>query len=437
MYISSPPGTIALAGHFMPPEEHRKLSEMGLNAYGEDKSLTILQFMRDLEWVYISYEEGGVISLKPTEQGLSFFERGMTGEFEEEYGTLYDLIRNYLKEYLKDPEDIIDVAIELADYYSKSGNFTRAIDVGSTLITLGNKKRNYRALAKAHDIYANANLMKLDSGFAKNHYETCILYSERSNDLKSSARGYMGLGSVSGYSQDLNSAIQYYEKAFLIFKEKNDETGMNQVKLNEALVYGAMRKFKEFFEMNEEAKRYFIRSGDKQHLEYCYVNESVILLNLGRINEAIDSVVEAYETAKEAHNKRVMSLSGLNIARIYLLTNRAGDAFEYINDAYEYFRKNLDTNGVALCYDLYCTYYVAMGDLKSADSNLERMLKNYQVKNFARGIVDGYTSYIRTMKIYDYPDSQIIQKIDEFRSLNHIQKNLKLFNEVINEIIEG
>lgn len=437
MYISSPPGTIALAGYLMPLEEHRKLSEMGLNAYGEEKSLTILQFMRDLEWVYISYEEGGVISLKPTEKGLEFFERGMSDEFETEYGTLYDLIKNYLREYLKDPENVIEASTDLADYYLKSGNYTRAIDLGSNLITLGNKKKNFRALARAHDIYANSNLVKLDLPFAKNHYEKCIMYSERSNDLRSAAKGYMGLGSVSGYSQELDKSIEYYEKAYMLFKEIDDSPGMYQVKLNEAYTYGALRRFNEFFSMNNEAKEYFSKIGDKHRLEYCYLNEAAILLNLGRVNEAIDSVVEAHETAKEAHNKRVMSLSGLNIARIYILTNRSGDAYEYISDAYEYFRKNLDTNGVALCYDLYCSYYVAMHDLASADSNIEKMVKNYLVKNFTRGIVDGFVSYIRAMKIYDYSNDEINTKIDEFKTKEQIKNNIELFDEMVNEIING
>ena len=70
MYIAAPPGTKLLAKYLMPPEEFKILEEVDFNVYGEEKSLAILQFMRDLKWIYISYDEGDKISLKPTETGI-------------------------------------------------------------------------------------------------------------------------------------------------------------------------------------------------------------------------------------------------------------------------------------------------------------------------------------------------------------------------------
>ena len=76
MYISAPSGTKVLAGYLIPEEEYARLDHSDFNTYGEEKSLEIIQFMRDLDWVYISFDEGDRISLRPTEKGLRIFEDG-------------------------------------------------------------------------------------------------------------------------------------------------------------------------------------------------------------------------------------------------------------------------------------------------------------------------------------------------------------------------
>ena len=70
MYIIAPPGTVELTRLLIPKDEYDKLSSLGFNSYGEAKSMAILQFLRDLDWIYISYEESEVLSLKPTQLGL-------------------------------------------------------------------------------------------------------------------------------------------------------------------------------------------------------------------------------------------------------------------------------------------------------------------------------------------------------------------------------
>lgn len=436
MYISAPPGTVALAGYLLPEEEYEKLSREGFNSYGEEKSLTILQFMRDLEWIYISYEESGLISLKPTERGLDFFEKGVTEDFMKGNGNLYTLIKKYLSEFTTEQSDLTEVTLNLAEYYTKSGNYTRAIDLGSNLIAIGNKTTNLRLLGRAHHIYGLTNMFKLDLDFAQSHFEKTIFYAEKCNEIQVVAKGYLGLGSVCGYLQNYEKSIEYFEKAYLLFKEVNDVSGMNQVKFNEAYAYGGMAKIEEFFTLNHEAIDYFKSVGDKHNLQYCYLNESVILLTIGKTDMAIDSVVEAYETAREIGSKRILNLAGLSIARIYILTNRPGNALEYLDQAYNYFRMNFDTNGVGLCHDLYASYDIATKNEKAAEENLERMEKNYRVKRLTRRIVDAYAFFIRTMKNYHYSEEEINKKISLFRNKISEEELKSLFDEMVKEIFE-
>lgn len=433
MYISAPPGTVELARLIIPKDEYERLSSLGFNSYGESKSMTILQFLRDLDWIYISYEESEVLSLKPTQLGLEVFERGVAADNKEDLDTLVELIRKYLSVFLKDGQNVAEVMQELAEYYLKIGNYTRAIDLGSDLITLGNEHNDSKVLGKAHDIYGVINLYRQDLDFAQNHFEKSVFYGGQCNDLATVAKGHVGLGSVNGYKQKFEEAITNFEKAFLLFKEIGDESGINQVKLNEAFTYANMGDLNVFFKMNHEAITYFESVGDKQKLEYCYINESTALLSIGKIDEAIDSIVEAHELAKEVGNKRILHMSGLNIARIYVLTNRPGDAYEYILQAHEYFRKNFDTNSVGACNDLLASYFVAMKDMDTAAEHLEKMEKNFLIKNNKRGIVDGFAYFIKTMKTYSYDDETVNRKIKELEEKVQDEKYKEIFKQSLDE----
>ena len=433
MYISAPSGTKVLAGYLIPEEEYSRLDHSDFNTYGEEKSLEIIQFMRDLDWVYISFDEGDRISLRPTEKGLRIFEDGLKDELINDQKTLIDLIRKYMVKKIEGSECSQETQ-DLAEYYMKSGNYTRAIDFGSNAIKLGLKTRDEKLLAKGHYLYGTINLYKLELGFAQSHLEKSILYSDKVNDIKTKGMSLVGLGSVYGYKYDNDRSLECFERANLLFAEIDDKKGLNLVKMNEAYVYASMGKLEEFFQMNQEAIEFFESIGDKHHLEFCYLNQSAVLLSMGKPNEAIDSVVEAHELAKEMGNERMLHLSGLNIAKIYIETRRFGDSYDYITAAYGFFRKNFDMNGVAKCHELFATYFIATKNMKNAEEEILKMEKNYSSKVY-RPIVDGYVSVIRIMKIYGYPAKEIQSRIEKFSEKCRENNKEELFKTIMEESV--
>ncbi|MCL6090394.1 MAG: hypothetical protein M1393_05075 [Candidatus Thermoplasmatota archaeon] len=433
MYIAAPPGTKVLARYLIPPEEYKLLEEVDFNVYGEEKSLTILQFMRDLKWIYISYDEGDKISLKPTETGIDVFENGLTEKYIGENGKILNLIKKYLENYLKNEKGLPDETMVLADYFLKSGNYTRALDMAANLIDLGNKQADSRILGKAHYIYGTINLYKMDLDFAKNHYEKATYYSENVDDIENVAKTYLGLGSFYGYKGDMEKGLQYFEKASLLFREKNDLSGMNQVKINEAFTLAKMGNIKEFFTLNHQAIEYFISISDNYHLQSCYQNESAVLLSLGEYNAAIDAVVEAHDLAKKTGNERIQHLSGINIALIYIYTKRPGDAYDYIEKAFDYFRRNFDTNGLADCYLTYMAYDVATKNLDSADKNMEKMKQNFMVKKQKVSFIEGLSVYIRLIKLYDYPATVLNDKTKKFREYARSFELIEKFDSLLED----
>ncbi len=433
MYVTAPAGTVELARLIIPKQEYEKLVSLGFNSYGESKSMSILQFLRDLDWIYISYEESEVISLKPTQLGLDVFERGLEVDQKEGIGELIGHIKKYLEAFLLEGPNVSEVMQELAEYYLKSGNYTRAIDFGSDLITLGNEKNDFRILGRAHDVYGAINLYRQDLDFAQNHFEKSVYYGGQCNDLETVAKGHLGIGSVYGYRMKFTESIENFEKSYLLFKEIGDEAGINQVKLNEAFAYANMGDLNVFFKMNHEAINYFESVNDRHKLQYCYVNESTVLLSIGKIDEAIESIVEAHELAREVGNKRILHMSGLNIARIYVLTKRPGDAYEYIVQAHEYFRKNFDTNSVGVCNDLLASYFLAMKDIERAKEHLDKMEKNFLVKGNRRGVADGFSYFIKTMKTYGYKKEELDQMINFLRKRLSKNEFKETFEESLNE----
>lgn len=414
MYIAAPPGTKILAKYLLPPEEYKILDEVDFNVYGEEKSLSILQFMRDLKWIYISYDEGDKISLKPTETGIEIFERGLTPEYMSKNGELVNLVKNYLTHYLTNEEDLADETQKLTDHYLKSGNYNRALDLASTLIDLGNKRSDHRLLGKGHYVYGTINLYKMDLDFAKNHYDKALFYSENVDDITNVAKCDLGLGSYFGYKGDLNKSMELFERSLLLFQEVDDKLGMNQVKMNEAFALAKIGNLKEFFTLNHQAIDYFNEVTDPYHLQWCYQNESAVLLSLGQYDAAIDAVVEAHNLAKETGNEMIQNRSGLSIALIYIYTMRPGDSYEYIENAMGYFRKNFDTNGLATCYEMFMCYDIATKNLKSADNNLEKSRQNFMVKKQNNYIVEAFSHYVKLLKLYRYEPSLIETKTNEF-----------------------
>ncbi|MCL4337187.1 MAG: hypothetical protein M1129_02635 [Candidatus Thermoplasmatota archaeon] len=431
MYIAAPPGTKILAKYLLPTEEYNLLEEVDFNVYGEEKSLTIVQFMRDLKWIYISYDEGDKISLKPTETGIEIFERGLTPEYMEKSGDLVSLVKKYLEGYLTADMEITEETLKLSEFYLKSGNYNRALDLASSLIDLGNRNSDRRLLGRGHYVYGAINLYKMDLEFAKNHFEKAKYFSENVDDITTAAKSDLGMGSYFGYKGDMNRAMEMFEHALLLFQEVGDDSGVNQVKMNEAFTLVKMGNVKEFFSLNHQAIDFFNTVTDNYHLQWCYQNESAVLLSLGKYDAAIDAVVEAHNLAKETGNEMIENRSGLSIALIYIYTMRPGDAYEYVETAMRYFRKNFDTNGLATCYEMYMLYDIATKNLDAADVNLEKSRQNFMVKKQLPYIVELYTQYLKILKIYRYDPKIIEVKTKQFQNLANKLGLKELFSQLM------
>lgn len=427
MYISAPAGIKILAKYLMPEAEYLKLDEQDFNVYGDQKSMTILQFMRDLDWIYISYDEGDRISLKPTKLGIEIFENGLTEEYLKVHGKVVSLIRDYLENYLMRREKLPDETYVLADYFLKVGNFNRALDLGSALIDIGVSNNDPKLLGRAHQIYGSINLYRMDTEFARNHFEKSIHYAEIADDLDTSAKAYLGMGSYYGYKGDFESSMQYLERALLLFKEISDDGGINQVKMNEAFTLAKMGNLKDFFLLNHEAMDFFATRSDDHHLQYCYQNEASVLLAMGQYDAAIEAVIEAHHLAMKTGNERVQHLSGLNIAMIYIYTNRPGDSYDYIDNAFNYFRRNFDTNGLGYSYQVFMAYDIATRDLDSANRNRDKMIQNYMVKKQKSHIAEALGIYINLMKKYEYKQTVIM---DKQREIEKIAERLGILREL-------
>ncbi|MEM0158578.1 MAG: hypothetical protein QW812_03610 [Thermoplasmataceae archaeon] len=415
MYISAPPGIKYLAKFLLLKDEFQKLDEVDFNIYGEERSLAILQFMRDLKWIFISYDDGDKISLKPTDLGLDIFENGISEEYVRENEPFLSLVRSYLKEVVSGKKPDPSTIISLEEYYIKTGNHTRAADFASLLIQIGSKENDPRVVGLGHYYYGTSNLYKMELEFAFPHFQKAISYLERADDIKHVALSFLGLGSYYGYVGSLDKAMEAFERSLLLFREISDEAGVNLVRMNEAYAMVFNGNIREFFEMNKVAANFFLNSNDLYHLQFCYQNEASVLLYLGQYNLAIDSVVEAHELAKKTKSERMIHLSGLNIASIYIWTRRPGDGYSYIDEAYEYFRRNLDNNGLGECYVRYMLYHIATKNLKEADKALEKAERNLMAKKRLKPILEVHKNYVDLMQLYEYPSDIIKMKTEEIK----------------------
>jgi tetratricopeptide (TPR) repeat protein len=416
MYITAPAGLKDLARYILPDSEYKRLEEEDFNVYGEEKSLQIIQALRDLGWITLNFEEFDKISVKPSTLGLEIFEGGLTKKYLEKNGELLGLLKRYLQ-FITEGGDIPAEEIEaLADHFLKAGNYTRVIDFSSMLISIGTRDGIPKVIGIGHYYYGSVNIYKMELDFVKAHYEKAISYSEKADDIKNLARSYLGLASYYGYKGKIDESMRIFEKCYLLYREIGDESGINNVRMNEAYAYALKGDFQNFFKLNHESMDYFEKSKDLTHLQYCYQNEASILLNIGEYDMAIEASSEAYSISTKTGNERVKHLSGLAIATIYISTKRPGDAFNYINDAFEYFRKNIDTNGMANCYMLYMEYYIATHNQKEAETYMKKAEQHFMSKKSLTFIAGTYFEFIKAMRNYEYSDKEVKTKILEFRN---------------------
>lgn len=434
MYITAPPGTKLLAKHLLPEDEYRKLEEEDFNVYGGEKSLQIMQFMKDLGWVTINFEEFDKISVKPTNLGLEIFESGLSEQYIEKNIWFLEVVRSYLRGTVSSESPPVNQIEQLAEHFLKVGNHTRVVDFSSMLITIGSKTQDYRINGIGHYYYGSVNLYKMELEFVKAHFEKAILNSEKVNDTRNVARSYLGLASYYGYKGKVDEAMAIFEKCYLLYREINDDSGLNQVRMNEAYAYALKGDFQNFFKLNHEAISYYESCGDLNHLQYCYQNEASTLINIGNHDLAIEASSEAYSLSMKTGNERVRHLSGLAIATIYISTKRPGDAFHYIEEAFEYFRRNLDTNGMANCYMLYMNYYIATHNEREAETNMKKAEQYFNSKKSLTFIAVTYFHRLKTMKEYEYSAKDINLKLLELRDK---AKNIgadKIFEQYLSDI---
>lgn len=415
MYITAPAGLKDLARHILPDSEYKKLEEQDFNVYGEEKSLQIIQALRDLGWITVNMEEFDKISVKPSTLGLEIFEGGLTKKYLEKSGDLLALLKRYLQ-FITEGSDFPAAEIEaLADHFLKAGNYTRVVDFASLLISVGSREGIPKITGIGHYYYGSVNLYKMELDFVKAHFDKAISSSEKADDIKNLARSYLGLASYYGYKGNIDESMRIFEKCYLLYREIGDEAGINNVRMNEAYAYTFKGDFQNFFKLNHESMEYFEKANDLNHLQYCFQNEASVLLNIGEPDLAIEASSEAYSISTKTGNERVRHLSGLAIATIYISTKRPGDAFHYINEAFEYFRRNIDTNGMANCYMLYMEYYIATHNQKEAESNLKKAEQYFKSKKSITFIAGTYYQCLKTMKDYGYTDNELKTKILEFR----------------------
>jgi len=68
------------------------------------------------------------------------------------------------------------------------------------------------------------------------------------------------------------------------------------------------------------------------------------------------------------------------------------------------------------------------------EEEIRKMEKNFSVRVF-RPIIDGYVSVIRTMKLYGYPEKEILEKIEEFSKKCRENNKEELFKTIIEESV--
>lgn len=252
---------------------------------------------------------------------------------------------------------------------------------------------------------------------------TCLTYSQNSNNQQAIGRSNLSLGIAWYMTGDYEKCITHFQSALDIFENLNDKKYIGRT-CNELSVYS--RKQKQF----EQGLAYLDRSfklctdcGDTACVETSLNNRAVIYEMMGKYELALNYYHKAEQVAKSINNEVGLAYIYIDAAECYRLNGDYDSCLIYIDKSISLLESKGNTQGVA------------MNLINKAIALSQQEKYALAVENFTACIqLAEQINYIDLLKIAHYQLGKTYADMQQFeQAVYHIDKSHELRDSLLNQ----
>ncbi|MBN1149745.1 tetratricopeptide repeat protein [candidate division WOR-3 bacterium] len=384
------------------------------------------------------------------------------------------------------PRDKLDVLFDLAQDYSKKGDFHLSLKTLDNALNLAIESRNDDGMASAYHMigtvyfkiknydkatenYLNAlslrEAMEAPEKIAATLNNLSIIYietlkydtaleclfkalssSEFAGDNKSVSGICNNIGILYLRNGEIDKANQYFEKSLKTIKSTGDEKILSNLYMNIAMSLCESQSYRdslEYFEKSIELKR---KIDDPWGLSSAYLNLGEAHKNLGNFEEALGFLNKSLKERVKIGDKKDLAMVNSAIGSVYSGKGDMLNAREYFEKAYfystgiemAYHRKEIVKNmaeisrklgDLSRAYDLIVEYYQIQENINENEkkSRMREIELNYEIDRIEREnkiVSERNTELEKTKRKLDYARIELKKIAEELSSAVQSKDNL-------------
>lgn len=316
-------------------------------------------------------------------------------------------------------DDKLTVLRNIADVYSKMGNYQKSLDIYKrvhelSLIT-GNKKKQAQNLfdmgytyfelgeyqiaienyTKSYNLYLeledldNAGLCQSNIGQAlwnlgkfddaiKAHNKA-IEHRIKTGNLADQAFSYSKIGSLYSKQGDPGKAMEYFDKAVELYKSQNDEKGMAEVYDNIGAMYKYLKDFEKTFDFFNKSLAIKEKSKDKYAIAENWFEQGLAYMTFNDVANATTALKKSLELNLLVNDKLDAIYCMINLGQLqYGYRNNFDTALVIFNSALKMAKEISNNSPIAYCYKQIGLLYSETGGSAISGKYLDSALAIYE-----------------------------------------------------------
>jgi signal transduction histidine kinase len=261
--------------------------------------------------------------------------------------------------------------IDIANYYSYSGNPDVSIKYCNQALQIAGKHAYFEQIANANNTLGMTYFQKADYPSSYKHFLRAAEAAKKSANKERAIVINMNIGTMYSLLNDFDEALVYYDKALKISENATEEEVKWQIKSNVAYLQSNMALYSKAMKNINQSIAYFENTHLDQWLAFAYATKGGIYLKQKEYEAALVSFEKAKAVHDDLQDKKGMADVVYGLASSHLGTKELDIAEEFALQSLQMYQNMSIKTGQQRCYKI---LYEIM-ELKKNTSEALRYLK--------------------------------------------------------------
>ncbi|WP_312767296.1 histidine kinase [Epilithonimonas sp.] len=208
------------------------------------------------------------------------------------------------------------------------------------------------------------------------------------------AVAYQNIGTSFLIFGDYDKALQNFEASEKILLKINSNDGKVKETLAKTLgskgvVYSEQNNYAKALDHDFEALKIYEETKNEVQISKLYNNIGVIYKSIDDKEKSLEYFLKANKISKNK-DEATFAASASNIGLIYLYQNTLENSKKYFDESFRFYQKSENPRALGELYNNYSQYYIQIGQIESAKSNLKKAEKEFLSIDDKFGLSDTY-----------------------------------------------